>query len=272
MAKKLGQRKKQKNTTLSDMKMGDLADLGIHAYVATPAYDGRVLTDYAISLAESVQVATVLGINVTAAVMGNGAFIEIARNNFIKMFLETNATHLFFIDADLKWEPRAFVGILQANLPIAAGVYRRREKKEDYPVRYVEAKEGGIQVTEEGWIECNRVPAGFLCIRRDVIEKMVEAAPEVEVAKNGTIPWVFGTEVEKRFLGEDFYFCDRYCELFEANIPVWPDFDFVHGGYECNYSKFLNKLVEAEEQGRSIEKDESGFNVLIDGKVLQDGE
>lgn len=270
MAKKLGQRKKQKTAKLSDLGFGALADLGIHAYVATPAYNGRVDTDFCISLAESVQVATVLGINVTCGVMGNGAFIEIARNNFVKMFLESNATHLFFIDSDLKWEPYAFISLLQANLPIAAGVYRRREKVEDYPVRYVEAEGGGLQVTDEGWVECNRVPAGFLCIRRDTIEKMVEAAPEVVVAKNGTIPWVFGTEVGEHFLGEDFYFCDKYCELFEANIPVWPDFDFVHGGYECNYHKFLNKLIEAEDEGKEVTKED--FTVYVDGEVLKDGE
>ena len=133
----------------------------IRAYVATPAYDGKVHTDYAVSLAESSMTAVSQGIHVTAAVLGNGAFIDLARNNFVKMFLDTDCTHLFFIDADLKWEARAFIGLLSSGRPICAGVYRRRQEPESYPCRYIEDEEGGIQPVDGGWIRCDRVPTGF---------------------------------------------------------------------------------------------------------------
>jgi hypothetical protein len=261
--RKLGQKR--------DMtKAGALADMKLHAYVATPAYDGRVYTDYCISLAETCQVTTAYGINVTAGVMGNGAFIDLARNTFVRMFLESKATQLFFIDADLKFEPRAVIGLLQANLPICAGVYRRREEREDYPVRYVPGPEGGLQV-EGGWIKCDRVPTGFLCIRRDVVEQMAEKADKIEVTHNGILPRLFYTFIddEQHFIGEDFAFCDDYCRMFDASIPVWPDFDFVHAGYECNYHKFLTKLAEAEEAGAVVEK--GHFETTVDGEVLRDG-
>lgn len=102
----------------------------IHAYVATPAYDGRVLTDYTISLAESVQFATLHGIQTTAAVMGNGAFIELARNTFLQLFLATDCTHLFFIDADLRWDAKAYAGMLTSGHPICAGIYPKRQDPE----------------------------------------------------------------------------------------------------------------------------------------------
>ena len=134
----------------------------IHAYVATPAYDGRVLTDYAVSLAESCQLATMLGIKVTCAVMGNGAFIDLARCTFINMFLDSDATHLFFIDADLSWEARAFVALLQADYDVSCGVYPRRQKEPSYPVHWVQAEEGGLvgrqRGLDQGRSRSNRVP------------------------------------------------------------------------------------------------------------------
>ena len=285
----------------------------IHAFVATPAYDGRVYTDYALSLAQSCQIATAEGIMVTCGLMANGAFIDLARNDFVTRFLaKENATHLFFIDADLKWESSAFIALLKADLPICAGAYRRRQEKEDYPVRYYAAPDGGIMV-EGGWIMANRVPAGFLCIRRDVIEKMVanccnrgygqqrriadglrelrgsltevddlskleraikfvSNAPAtgglIKVVDDAEMAQLFYTKVndEDRFMGEDFMFCDDYVAQFGKPIPVWPDLNFVHGGYACNYHQFLERLCEAEDAGKIVTKAHN--SVEIDGEVI----
>lgn len=139
--------------------------------IATPAYDGRVLTDYAISIAESAFLAPHLNILVEATILGNGAFIDLARNTLVKKFLESDNDYLFFIDADLKWEARAFCGLVNANLPICAGVYPKRQTPEEYPATWLEREDGGPTVTASGdpdsgpadcgWVQCTRVPTGF---------------------------------------------------------------------------------------------------------------
>ncbi len=237
-------------------------------FVATPAYDGHVLADYAMSLADSVVAASQCDIGVMASVMGNGAFIEIARNVFVKQFLETDCTHLFFIDADLKWESRAFVGLINANRPISAGAYRRRQEPEDYPLHYLEDKDNpGLTITEGGWIPCDRVATGFLCIRRDVVEAMAAEAKKWAIRDQGEIPALFYTKMidtesesgAKAFVGEDFTFCDDYMEHFrhkfnDQPIMVWPDFDFVHNGFTGNWLMFINKEVaeyEAKEKAKA---------------------
>lgn len=230
----------------------------IRPYVATPAYDGKVDTDYAISIGESVKAAAVMGIDVTLAVMGNGAFIDLARNNFVRMFLDTDCTHLFFIDADLRWEARAFVGLIGANRPVCAGMYRRRQEPEEYPVKYKEDDEGGLRVIDGGWVECERVPTGFLCIRRDIIEEMAADAPKWVQHNAPDVPKLFYTrELEHepgryKYMGEDFAWCDDYCKRYDAYIPVWPDFDFTHGGYQCNWHEHMNRIVEKHEKKRAI--------------------
>lgn len=228
-----------------------------HAYVATPAYDGKVDTDYSQSLAETAFCCPLWGVHLTAGVMGNGAFIEMARNVFVKFFLEkyTDATHLFFIDADLKFEARAFIALVRANLPICAGVYRRRQEPEDYPVRWTEHPEqGGLWVEDDGWVMCDRVPTGFLCIRRDVVEEMSAEAHKVTLTDQGVVPWLFETQLtdDGRFMGEDFVFCDKYRAKYNRPIPVWADLDFRHGGYDCNFHQYLSRLIAENNQKQTM--------------------
>lgn len=228
----------------------------IHVFVATPAYDGKVDTDFCQSLAEAAFVSPLYQVKMTSCVMGNGAFIDLARNIFVKMFLENeeyaDCTHLFFIDADLKFEPRAFIGLVKSGLPICAGVYRRRQEPEDYPVKWQPHPEmGGLWIEDDGWLMCNRVPTGFLCISRKVLEEMAADAEKMVIhGQEGTVPKLFYTKLDdqKRFVGEDFTFCDDYIARYGKFIPVWTDFDFRHGGYECNFHKYLVAEVEKQQE------------------------
>jgi hypothetical protein len=217
----------------------------LHAYVCTPAYDGKVECNYSQSLAEAAFCCPLYGIKMTAGVMGNGAFIELARNIFVKKFLEefTDTTHLFFIDADLKFEARAFVGLMKSGMPICAGIYRRRQEPEDYPFRGAENPNGGGLWFVDDWLQCNRVPTGFLCISRPVLEEMAADAPKITIhGQNGPVPWVFHTKfMDEKFIGEDYGFCDDYVAKYGKNIPVWTNFDFIHGGYTGNMFNWLSE-------------------------------
>lgn len=234
---------------------------GIHAYICTPAYDGKVEANYSQALAEAAFCAPLYKIRITAGVMGNGAFIDLARNVFVKKFMEefTDCTHLFFIDADLKFPPNGFIGLLQSNLPICAGIYRRRQDPEDYPFKATENPDGGGLWFVDDWLQCDRVPTGFLCIRRDVIEEMVKDAPKIYVHGHGDVPWLFHTSFDggwtpadgKKFIGEDYGFCDDYVKKYGKSIPVWTHLDFIHGGFHGNMFDWLSRekdKADAEKQ------------------------
>lgn len=223
----------------------------IHAFVATPAYDGKVECGFTQSMAEAAFCCPLYQVYLTASVMGNGAFIDLARNIFVKMFLEqfTEATHLFFIDSDLKFEPRNFIGLLKSGLPISAGVYRRRQEPEEYPCQIIEHPEVGGLWVEDGFVMHKRVPTGFLCIRRDVIEDMARDAIQMDIhGQKGPVPRLFYTKIndERKFVGEDYTFCDDYMARYGRPIPVWPDMEFTHSTYSGNYGKWLNENIEAD--------------------------
>jgi hypothetical protein len=226
-------------------------DKAPHVYIATPAYDGKVQTDYAMSIAETCQLATAMGVRVTMCMMRNNIFIDHARNHFVNLFLKSDATHLMFIDADLKFEPRAVLGLVKSGLEICAGVYPKRQDPEEYPARYaINPATDGIW-TENGWVLCSRVPTGFLCISREVLQKMWDAAPEYRNASEEPIRRLFYTYINdnKTLVGEDFAFCEDYEKQFGKLIPVFPDFDFTHGErWNGNFHQFLLKLTEEEKK------------------------
>lgn len=178
-----------------------------------------------------------------STILGNGAFIELARNAIIRRFLESDYTHLMFIDADIAFPEHAIAGLI-AGPPISAGMYRKRDVDEIYQIKLP----NDVLVDRDGWIQADRIPAGFMCIERSVLEVMAERAPEVKTS-NGILPWIFRTEVSHKFIGEDFCFCDDYTNLhkegvFEEPIWVYPDLDLIHDGrlgnfhnYLCNHAK-----------------------------------
>ena len=236
----------------------------LRVHVATPAYDGKVDSDFASSMLMAGQLCSLNMIECSTALIGNGAFIEIARNVLVKEFLESDTlkhfTHFMFIDSDLQFEPRAISGLVRSGLPVSAGAYRRRQEPVSYPIRWTPLpkksdKEPDRLWMNGGWLRCDRVPTGFLCITREVLEKMTERAIEegrvVHLPDKGATPWLFYTKVDEqnRFVGEDFAWCDDYMQMheegiFDEPIWVWPDFDFVHGGFPCNYQHHLAEEVE----------------------------
>lgn len=221
---------------------------------ATPAYDGKVDTDYALSLAETAFTCPLYQVGMNAKVWANGAFIDLARNIAAWELLNNpdyeKCTHLFFIDGDLRWPANAFIGLVRAGYPVVAGVYRRREASENYPAVYTpEADTGGLIVDDQGFILHDRVPTGFLCIRRDIIEQMSAdefSAVTKHKGEDIELPWLFGTKFDenRRFVGEDFSWCDKYVKAY-GPIPVWANIDFVHGGLPGNYESWLAKQIDA---------------------------
>lgn len=268
----------------------------LHVYICTPAYNGQVDADYCQSLAETSYCCPAYNIQITAGVIGNVGFIELARNMFVKKFLEEqkDCTHLVFIDGDLKFESRAFIGLVRSGLPICAGLYRRRQPKEDYPLKATDNPEGGGLWFVNDWLQCDRVPTGFLCIRRDVLEAMAAEAPAMEVAdQKGGVPWLFdlkkepvqATETRKvyqtygemqealargedpmgafRLIGEDYTFSDKYVEKYGTPIPVWSNFAFTHHGFKGNFWDYLNKQ---KDEGELVKTTDSA-NTREDGNV-----
>jgi hypothetical protein len=228
---------------------------GVHVFVATPAYNGMVHDAYSQSLAEAAFTCPLFGVGFTSSTMRGGMFIDLSRNLFVHWFLTQEnlkeCTHLFFVDSDLAFEARGFIGLVKSGQPICAGAYRRRQKVEDYPVlRSTHPTMGGIwaETDDNGreWVMADRAPTGFMCISRQILQEMSDEVRKVNIQGQGDVPWLFETYINDKgqFIGEDFSFCDKYLSKYGKPIPVYPDLDFSHDGYEGNYKSWLLKEIE----------------------------
>jgi hypothetical protein len=143
-----------------------------------------------------------------------------------------------FIDADIGFSPDQVIRLLRFDADVAAGAYPlkqydwekvERAVRADRPdvqisaLHYVLAWEGkGTIETKNGFARVKRVGTGFLLIRRNVIEQMCQAYPElrhIAPVYAGLKPEVeprwalFDCMIDsetKEYLSEDYAFCQRW--------------------------------------------------------------
>lgn len=143
-----------------------------------------------------------------------------ARNHCVQKFLETDCTHLFFIDSDVIPPSDALRKLLEPNVPAISGAYPIMRAKETggklhraYALFNMAEVEDGkkemVPVTGEGIQEIDFCGGGCLLIRRDVFDKIEMPA----------FKWMY-TEKGDAAYGEDIDFGKK---LIDAGIQLYGD-------------------------------------------------
>ena len=118
--------------------------------------------------------------------------------------------------------------------------------------------------TDNGAISVHDAGTGFMCIKRSVIEKLIEAYPELKFNDDtGSMSdeekkWTYAffnsyVDDDGRFVSEDYGFC-RYWQKLEGKVWVDPAIEIQHLGrfnYEGNMMDYLISISQkpAEIQG-----------------------
>lgn len=158
-------------------------------------------------------------------------YVPAARSQAVHAFLQSDATHLFFIDSDMEWQARDFMRFLalgsKAGCVYAA--YPHRRDPLDFMVSVSEPLDGDNSVATNEWgcIPMRGSPfkgagLGFSVIQRGVLERMAKDAPRLIFPSSAEpIACVFDTDaVDGKFRGEDIRFFAQADQLGEA---VWLD-------------------------------------------------
>lgn len=205
-------------------------------FIATPAYDNKVNTQYAISLVNTCLELSKHKIDFELRVHVSGSLLCAERNRLVEAFWKSDCTHMLCIDADLGWPAESLIKMLEADEEFICGLYPARKEK-TFIFRPVTAENGSLVVEEKkGLLEMLYVPAGFLLLKRCAIEKMREANPDLffqpkhEKCKDESGYYFFRTEVwEGEFWGEDYVFC-RVARNSGIKIYADPRIEFDHDG------------------------------------------
>jgi hypothetical protein len=211
-----------------------------HIVVATPTFTGDVCCDYAGSLAMAAAYCAMRNIWIDPRFAPGFSLVEYARNWLVAEFLSLkSATHLMWIDADLFFPPTAIHTMLQRDRDVVCGVYTTKHPSAPtYPYTALGPVVNGLQ-------EAERVPGGFMLMKRHTIEKVVETCEWHNIEHNGVTrrsPRFFDLLLKgEQLYGEDYIACAR---LRKAGFKIFVETDvtFKHYGrmaWGANLAKTL---------------------------------
>ncbi len=209
--------------------------------IATPMYGGMCTGFYVNGLVEATHLLVNRGIAPRVVQIGNDSLIVRARNDLVRMFLETDCDHLMFIDADIAFEGADVLRLLDADKDVVCGLYPRKEI--DWAQIAAAARAGhdddlqeyggaflaelkffadfgqkDAEVTGEGLFEVRHGATGFMLIKRQVFEDL---KPHVATYRTSTgrdakgeylkplTHEFFATSIDETgcLLSEDYHFC-----------------------------------------------------------------
>lgn len=230
-------------------------------FVATPMYGGMCTGMYASAVMQLVGVCGQNQMLMYFSFMMNESLITRARNSLTYDFLETDATHLMFIDADIAFNPNDIPRMVHADKDIICGIYPKKEinwvavteaVKKGVPPDQLQHHTGAFVVNlasgEESKkgdinspIEIANGGTGFMLIKRKVFEDMLDKVPSYTndmyhavdvVRKPKIIKEFFATSIDEesnRLLSEDYHFCKL---ARQHGFKVWcaPWASFSHTG------------------------------------------
>jgi len=218
--------------------------------IATPAFDGKVFSQYALSLPPTLFSLSKEGVHANVLIPTTGSLLVAERNRLVAFFMSTDCTHMMCIDADMGWPENAVLQLLKHDKEFVVGCYPARGFKDARFIFRGKMHDDGSLDGEGALAKALYVPAGFMLISRSAIEKMQNKFPElyfepkvkVEENKNEKGFCLFDTEVyEGEFWGEDYVFCRR---AREAGVEIWidPNIELNHAGTIGSLAKMLKPL------------------------------
>jgi hypothetical protein len=223
----------------------------VQVMIATPMYGGLCNGSYTVGLLTAVGVFSQHGIAMQYAHMMNESLITRARNSLAKDFLESECTHLMFIDADIGFNPVDIPPMLNADKDIICGIYPKKEinwvdvtkavnagvppqQLHHYTGAFVLNTVGDSNTLEGDLytpLEIANGGTGFMLIKREVFEGLIGKVPTYnndvfaavdDASQKIVINEFFATSIDKdagnRLLSEDYHFCKIAREV---GFKVW---------------------------------------------------
>lgn len=221
-------------------------------FVCSPAFNGKVNIQFALSLSELYVLAQKNNVDIETKITASGSLLAAERNRLLEDFWKSDCTHILCIDSDLGFPGEAVFAMLKENKEFIAGVYPARQQGDQKFLVIPEMKEGDTVVSDRHLIKALYIPAGFMLLTKEAIKKMREkhskdyCVPKDESRKTEAFMALFNTEVyEGEFWGEDYVFCRK---AREAGIEIWVDtlVEFDHDGIRGMLYKNLKKISQDE--------------------------
>ena len=232
---------------------------------ATPVLDHHVSIEHSKSMAEHEWILARAGITTGYMHYPGDCFVAKVRNKIVTDFLlkYPDATDLFFIDDDVGYPAAKVLEFLNRPEDVVCGAYPKRSEYLDFPCALAFDEITGALVERNGLLKATLAPAGFMRIKRHVLEKLAADAevrsrifydgdrtgPEVHQKRYYGI-FEAGIGPDKLWWGEDFVFAQSWMRL-GGEIWIDPDIEFTHRGTHAWKNTLGNHLEVYREKGKA---------------------
>lgn len=202
--------------------------------------------------------------------------IERAANGALAKFMaDPEATDILMIDSDEAWDVMAVMRLIASPHDVIACAYRMKNNWEKYTCALKWREDGVLDgyVGPDGKavIRAERIPAGFLRLRKPPLEKFAESLPEDQFYMDGDlrVPMFFHAAVrDHQFFSQDFEFSERMKAL---GVELWIDPNGLvdHYGlteYKGNLDAHLKGAAKAEKDRKTFEV-VKGMAAEIEGRA-----
>jgi glycosyltransferase involved in cell wall biosynthesis len=205
---------------------------------------------YLASLEASIPVIEAAGWEHAAVFEIGNPYISAARSMMTRKALDAGADVIIYIDHDLSWQPKDLLRLLETDGEVVAGTYRFKKDKEEYMGAILSDKEQRPLLRADGCIKSDRVPAGFLKVTAEAINKFMAAYPELCYGlKYKQSVDLFNHGAHKgTWYGEDYAFCRNWIDC-GGEIWTIPDLNLNHHSYTKVYNGNLHQFLRKQPGG-----------------------
>lgn len=203
-------------------------------FLATPMYGGMCSGEYTKAILALKQEIEKEGWGLSTAFIYNESLINRARNDLTKLFLESDSTHLLFIDADIYFNAKDVIRLVKEDRDIIGGLYPL--KKIDWikirssvlngdsnfyknGFNYVFTQKNNNDFFDNNEVqEVSGIGTGYMLIKREVFdiidaETYTNNSLMFKNSEDKTTKNFFSLEIDEEtntLLSEDYYFCKSW--------------------------------------------------------------
>lgn len=203
---------------------------------ATPSALDHMSMNAHYAALETERLLTVAGIGHTDIGIGGDPYLWKVRSKLATKFLKEypDATDLFFRDDDVGYPATKVLEFLHRPEDIVLGVYPKKNDDLDFPCELEGDPVTRLPIQHDGLVKIVSAGAGFLRIKRGVLERMAETAPTFREIERGVTSEYWGLFAEGIggdgwAWGEDKSFFNS-CRNLGYDIWCDPDIEFTHAG------------------------------------------
>lgn len=156
-------------------------------------------------------------------------YISAARSIMLRKALDHKPDVVVFLDYDLSFDPEDLRILVETPGDVVAGLYRFKDEPEGYMGVLADGPNGKPVMRQDGCIKATRIPAGFMKITADAVNRFMIAYPDlcygpkfcqsIDLFNHGAIDGIWH--------GEDYAFSRRWIEM-GGELWVVPNLNLTH--------------------------------------------